>query len=105
MRKIISICFLLAVVVLPVRADMGTDFRDHFNVSGLSSYNRDLATLIGQADFRTGKAATFPSFDVGVSVTAVKTTGDNFSSDSYLYTPYVTAETKLPFFGLGVALL
>ena len=104
MRKILAVCFLLSMLVLPVRADMGTDFRDHFNISGLASYNRDLSTMIGQADFHTAKNAMFPSFDIGASIAAVKTSNDNFSGDSYFYAPYITAETQLPFFNIGVAL-
>ena len=104
MKKQIAVVLLMFAFALPAFADMGTDFRDHFNANGLASYNRDLATMIGQADFHTGKSATFPSFDVGVSVAAVNTASDNFSSDDYFYAPYVTAETKLPFFNITPAL-
>ena len=104
MKKIYAVFLLVMAFALPVRADMNTDFRDHFNVNGLASYNRDLSTMMGQADFHTGKGVTFPGFDVGVSVAAVKTSNDNFTSEDYFYAPYVTAETQLPFFNLGVAL-
>lgn len=88
---------------LPASASMSSDFKDHFHGKGLSAYNRDIATLLGQADFHTGKAATFPGFDVGATMTAVKTSGSNFSKKDYFYAPFIMAETELPFLGLGVA--
>ena len=60
--------------------------------------------MMGLADFHTGRGVTFPGFDVGVSVAAVKTASDNFSSEDYLYAPFITAETQLPLFNLGIAL-
>ena len=104
MRKLYVAFLVVFAFALPASADMGTDFRDHFDVNGFASYNRDLATMIGQADFHTSKGATFPSFDVGVSIAAVNTSSDNFSSNDYFYAPYVTAETQLPFFNISPAL-
>lgn len=103
MKKIIIACVLMLSFALPASASMSSDFKDHFHGKGLSAYNRDIATLLGQADFHTGKAATFPGFDVGATMTAVKTSGSNFSGKDYFFAPFVTAESELPFLGLGVA--
>lgn len=103
MKKTILALFALSLLALPVRADINDDFRDHFNLDGLTAYNRDLATLMGQADFHTGKAVTFPGFDIGANVTAVKTSSENFSEEKYFYAPFITAETQLPILNLGIA--
>ena len=103
MKKIILVCFMTFAFALPASADMGDDFRDHFTGNNLAAYNRDVSTLIGLADFHTGKAVTFPGFDIGASVVATKTSSDNFSSKNYFYAPFITAETQLPIFNLGVA--
>ena len=104
MKKIIIFVFMTVVFALPASADMGTDFRDHFQAGALADYNRDVSAMIGLADLHIGQSATFPAFSVGASVSAIKTSSDNFSSQDYFYVPYVTAQTQLPFFNLGVAL-
>lgn len=103
MKKLMIILFALSFLALPVRADMNSDFRDHFDIDALASYNRDLAILMGQADFHTGKATTFPGFDIGGTMAAVRTSSDNFSSEDYFYAPFITAETQLPILNLGIA--
>lgn len=103
MKKLIIAACLTFAFALPAAASMNTDFKDNFKLSALADYNRDVSTMIGLADFHTGRGATFPGFDVGASVSAVKTSSDNFSHDDYLYAPFITAETQLPILGLGVA--
>ena len=103
MQKIYLAVFCMLSFALPAAADMGTDFRDHFRAGALADYNRDVSMLLGQADFHTGKGTTFPGFDIGASVSAVKTSDDNFSDEKYLYVLFITAETQLPILGLGVA--
>ncbi len=104
MKKLLLGILTVLLFALPASADMNDDFRDHFNVNGLAAYNRDLATLLGQADFHTGKGVTFPGFDITATLTSVKTSDDSFTSQSYFYAPFITAETELPIFNLGVAL-
>lgn len=103
MKKLtLAVLFALSFT-LPASASMNSDFKDHFRGQALADYNRDVSTMIGLADFHTGRGTTFPGFDVGASVSAVKTSSDNFSDEDYLYVPFITAETQLPVFGLGVA--
>ena len=104
MKKFLFAVFFVLAFTFPASASMNSDFAEHFSAGGLAAYNRDLSTMMGMADFHTGKGATFPGFDVGVSVSAVKTSSDNFSSEDYFYAPFITAETQLPILGLGVAL-
>ncbi len=104
MKKLFFAALFVFAFTLPASASMNSDFADHFNVSGLADYNRDLSTMMGMADFHTGRGTTFPGFDIGVSVSAVKTSADNFTSEDYFYAPFITAETQLPILGLGVAL-
>lgn len=104
MKKLIVAVLFAFAFALPASASMNSDFKDHFSLSGLADYNRDLSTMIGLADFHTGKGVTFPGFDIGASVAAVKTSSDNFSSEDYLYAPFITAETQLPILGMGIAL-
>ena len=103
MKKLLLVCVGLFFFALPVSASMSSDFKDHYRANGLSAYNRDIASLLGQADFHTGKGTTFPGFDIGGTVTAVKTSGNNFSKKNYFYAPFIMAEKELPFLGLGVA--
>lgn len=59
--------------------------------------------MIGVADFHTAKGATFPGFDIGASVSAIKPSDANhISHEDYLYTGFLTAETKLPVLGITV---
>ena len=104
MRKHILTFVGLLAFALPAWADMSSDFKDNFRLNGLAAYNRDIATMVGLADFHTGQSATFPGFDVGGVVAGVKTSSDNFSKKNYFYAPFVVAETQLPILGLGVAL-
>lgn len=103
MKKILSALFCLCALTLPAFADMGSDFKDHFNLSALADYNRDISSMIGLADFHTGKGVNFPGFDIGASVSAVKTSSANFSGEDYFYAPFITAETQIPVLGIGVA--
>lgn len=103
MRKLLIVCVMMSFFALPASASMSSDFHDNFAGKNLADYNRDLATLLGQADFHTGKAVTFPGFDIGATFTSVKTSSDNFSDKSYFSAPFITAETQLPILGLGVA--
>ena len=106
-----KLSFLLAVFLLTplsVLADnIGNDFRDHYvpGVSNLKAYNRDLNSLIGMVDFNTGRPKTFPGINIGASVSVFKpSSGNNISSDSYTVLPFLIAETKIPYLGVGVAL-
>lgn len=103
MKKLSLSFFLLLCTVLPVCATMNSDFHDHFRLNGLAAYNRDLASMIGLADFHTGKAVTFPGFDIGATLTAVKTSSNNFSDKDYFFAPFIMAETQLPFLGFSLA--
>ena len=104
MRKQIAAVLLMLVFALPASASMSSDFRDNFHGSGLSSYNRDIATMLGLTDFHSGKSVLFPGFDVGATLAAVKTSSGNFSKKDYFYAPFVVAETQFPFLDLGLAL-
>ncbi len=104
MKKQLFVLFALLSFALPVSAsNMSDDFKSHYTGSNLAAYNRDISNLIGMADFHTAKGTTFPGFDVGATLTAVKTSSANFSDKNYFYAPFITAETKLPFFGVSVA--
>jgi len=104
MKKQLLAFLTVLAIALPACADMNSDFRDHFTSTGLAAYNRDIAVLFGQADFHTGEGVAFPGIDIGAILTAVKTSNDSFTSMSYFYAPFITAETELPIFNLGVAL-
>lgn len=100
--KKLWLAVLFAFAATPLFAGMNSDFVSSFNAGGFADYNRDISTLIGQADFHTGKGITFPGFDVGASVSAVKTSSDSVSEE-YQYLPFITAETQIPILGMGVA--
>ncbi len=102
MKKLL-LAVLFAFAATPLFAGMNSDFSGSFNTSGFADYNRDISTLIGQADFHTGKGVSFPGFDVGASVSTVKTSDGSFSGDDYQYLPFITAETQIPILGMGVA--
>lgn len=102
MKKLLLVV-LFAFAATPLFAGMNSDFSHNFSAGGFADYNRDISTLIGQADFHTGKGISFPGFDVGASVSAVKTSDDSFSKEDYQYTPFITAETQIPILGMGVA--
>lgn len=103
MKKLFIAALFMLCSALPVMADMNDDFKNHFSGHGLAAYNRDVSSMIGMADFHTGKGVTFPGFDVGATISTVKTSSDSFSKEDYFYAPFITAETQLPILGLGVA--
>ena len=107
MKKLIAL--LVGVFCLAGAAhasNFADDFRAHYSAaSDLAAYNKDLNSLIGLADFHTGKGTSFPGFDIGASLNAVKTSSDNnIFSDDYMYVGFITAETKIPVLNLGVVL-
>ena len=97
---------LLAVIGLLISCtatwadtNISDDFHAHYNpnVSDLSAYNKDINTLIGLTDFHTGKATSFPGFDIGGTFSAVKVGSHNdISSEDYLMTAFLSAETFIP---------
>ena len=102
MKRIFAFFSLLAFALPAAAGNIGDDFREHVSpTSSLSAYNKDIATMIGVADFHTGKGATFPGFDIGVTANAIKPT-NNISHEDYLYTGFITAETKIPVLDVGV---
>lgn len=105
MKKIFaSFLAVFACAAFASAADIADDFRAHFNAgSDLSAYNKDINSLIGIADFHTGRGTAFPGFDIGATMTAVKpSTNNNISTEDYIYTGFLSAETKIPVVGLGV---
>ena len=101
----------ISLVMLPAAVfaytNISDDFRAHYagNASNLSAYNKDINTLIGLNDFHTGKATSFPGFDIGGTFSAVKVGDDNnISSEDYLTTAFLTAETFIPVANISVAL-
>lgn len=85
-------------------SNIADDFHANFRAnSDLAAYNKDINSLIGIADFHTGRGLTFPAFDIGGSFAAVKkSANNNISSDDYIYTGFLSAETQIPVVGLGV---
>lgn len=102
MKKLLLFCLFSFCFALPAFAGMNEDFKN-FRPSGFAAYNRDVATFLGMADFHTGKGTSFPGFDVGATVSAVKTSDDSFSKEDYFYAPFITAETQIPVLGIGIA--
>ena len=108
MKKVflVALSFILLPAALWADTNIADDFRAHYNpaTSNLSAYNKDLNTLIGLNDFHTGKATSFPGFDVGATFGGVKTGSDNnISSEDYIMTPFITAETLIPVLNTTVA--
>ena len=109
MKKVLAAvfsCILFPTAVL-ASSNISDDFRDHYNgaASNLSAYNKDINTLIGLNDFHTGRATTFPGFDIGATVGGVKTGSDNnISSEDYIISPFITAETMVPVLNTTFAL-
>ena len=104
-----KLAFLLAVLITAplgiLAGDMGDDFHDHYipGKSNLKAYNRDLNGLVGMIDFNTGHPKTFPGVNLGASVSVFKpSSSNNISSDSYTVLPFLIAETKIPYVGVGV---
>ncbi len=107
MKKLLAV--LVGVFCLTGAAaasNIADDFHAHYSAaSDLAAYNKDINALIGLADFHTGKGTTFPGFDIGATLSAVKpSSNNNISSDDYLYAGFITAETKIPVLNLGVVL-
>lgn len=100
MKKIVLVvCSLFISASVWAATNIADDFRAHYNpaTSNLSAYNKDLNTLIGLTDFHTGKASSFPGFDIGGTFSAVKVGSDNnISSEDYLTTAFLSAETFIP---------
>lgn len=106
MKKVFVLIFAFFAFAPFAKAsnNIADDFRNHFGVnSNLSAYNKDINSLIGIADFHTGRGTTFPGFDIGATMTAIKpSSSNNISSEDYIYTGFLSAETKIPVVGLGV---
>lgn len=106
MKKLVFLLAMLCVSpLLTHAANMGDDFHDHYvaGKSNLKAYNRDLNGLVGMVDFHTGKAKMFPGVNLGANVSVFKPSSDNnISSDSYTVLPFLVAETKIPYLGIGV---
>lgn len=106
MKKVFVLIFALFAFAPFAKAsnNIADDFRNHFDASSnLSAYNKDISSLIGIADFHTGRGTTFPGFDIGATMTAIKpSSSNNISSEDYIYTGFLSAETKIPVVGLGV---
>ncbi len=107
MKKLLSVLVsILCFAGAAAASNIADDFRAHYSAaSDLAAYNKDINAMVGLADFHTGKGTSFPGFDIGATLTAVKpSSNNNISSDDYLYTGFITAETKIPVLGLGVVL-
>lgn len=106
MKKLVLFLAVLLTAPLSVFAgDMGDDFHDHYipGQSNLKAYNRDLNGLVGTMDFHTGKPKMFPGVNLGASVSVFKPSSSNdISSDNYTVLPFLVAETKIPYIGVGV---
>lgn len=103
MKKILIAALLTFAFSVPALAGMNGDFHGNFKEAGFADYNRDISTMIGLTDFHTGKTATFPGFDIGATVSAVKTSDGSFSDEDYQYAPFIFAETQIPVIGMGIA--
>lgn len=86
--------------------NIADDFRQHYNpaTGDLSAYNKDINTLIGLTDFHTGRATSFPGFDIGGTFSTVKVgSKNNISSEDYIMTGFLSAETFIPVVNLTAA--
>lgn len=106
MKKLL---FLLAVLLTTTlgafASNIGDDFHNHYipGKSNLKAYNRDLNGLVGMVDFNTGHPKTFPGVNLGASLSVFKpSSSNNISSNSYTVLPFLVAETKIPYLGVGV---
>ena len=108
MKKVLSavFCLFLFPVVALASTNISDDFRNHYTAtSNLSAYNKDINTLIGLHDFHTGRATSFPGFDIGATFGGVKVGDHNdISSEDYIVTPFITAETLIPGINTTVAI-
>lgn len=105
MKKLVVFLLLNVCAFTAGATDIGDDFYRHFNAgSNLGAYNKDINALVGVSDFHTGSSPVFPGFALGATMNAVKVSNsNNISSDSYLYTALLQAQTRIPVLGLGVA--
>lgn len=107
MKKVLlTLVGLFSVTAALASTNISDDFADHYNpaTSNLSAYNKDINTLIGLHDFHTGKATSFPGFDIGATFGGVKVGSDNnISSEDYMFAPFLTAETFVPVVNTTVA--
>lgn len=105
MKKLLFVVAFLAAVAFPAAADtnLSDDFGKHYGPgSNIRAYNQDISNLIGMADFHSGNAPSFPGFDIGASLNVIKTAHDNnISSEDYMVSGLLSAQTKLPVLGLG----
>ena len=101
---------LLALVVLftfgayAQAGNIADDFKANYSASAnLSAYNTDMSTLLGVADFHTGKGASFPGVDFGATFSAVKPSDNKlFGGDDIVLIPVIYAETQVPYVNTGV---
>ena len=88
MKKLLALFVAFFTVVGYASAtNIADDFRAHYSASSdLSAYNKDINAMIGVADCHTGKGTTFPGFDIGAKLSAVKPSDkNNITTDDYLY--------------------
>ena len=107
MKKLLLTLVVLCSFGISAQAgNIADDFRNHYSASAnLSAYNTDMNTLLGVADFHTGKGATFPGVDMGVTISAVKpAASDLFNDDDIVLMPVVYAETAIPYINTSVVL-
>lgn len=106
MKKVFVLIFAFFAFAPFAKAatNIADDFHAHFGASSdLAAYNKDINALIGIADFHTGRGKTFPGFDIGATMTAIKpSSNNNITSEDYIFTGFLTAETQIPVVGLDV---
>ena len=107
MKKLVLL--FVAFMTFGVYAQAGNiadNFKANYSASAnLSAYNTDINTLLGVADFHTGKGATFPGVDFGATFSAVKPSDEKmFGGDNVVFIPVVYAETAIPYINTGVVL-
>lgn len=105
-KLLLSVVVLCAFAVCGQAGNIADNFKANYSASAnLSAYNTDMNTLLGVADFHTGKGATFPGVDFGATFSAVKPADDKlFGGDNLVLIPVVYAETAIPFINTGVVL-
>lgn len=99
MKKLLSL--LVAFFTLAGYAsatNIADDFRAHYSAaSDLSAYNKDINAMIGVADFHTGKGTTFPGFDIGATLSAVKPSDkNNITTDDTCMPVLLPPKPKFP---------
>lgn len=107
MKKLLLVFAVVCTLAVYGRAgNIADNFKANYSASAdLSAYNTDMNTLLGVADFHTGKGATFPGFDFGATFSAVKPANDAlFGGDDIVFIPVVYAETAIPYINTGMVL-